>query len=431
MDWMVHTLDHITKEETGVGNVSQVVLEILGRLDAEKLKNSLSQFLALNPIASGHCRRDWNLAPYWHIPAKTAMADFNLNSFEVDRQKDACAVFEILTREVNRPFESRRQHLAFNIVYHGGKTYFAMQFDHHLLDARGAEMFLSEFNSFVNSGRSNISGKHSAPAQLDRWKENFDAGRQANRMFLSLGEEGPPAAVPLPEDRTKRKSAYAFKSYSSKTFRMISKLADEKAGYLMMMPYLLGCTVHCIHKTLCNKGIKSGPYVVPVNLDARSRKAGTNQLFFNHVAFLYFKFSPAEACNSCLLWEQARRQLYDSTKSRISENIAKASMLMRILPAGVLWKLMRSLFKGSAMSFSFSYIGKEGYEDNLFLSGELINIDQMPRVPTPPGLGIFFTVCKGQLNVVLSFLEGMLSPEEASSIMSALDSALTSGDADG
>jgi len=40
----------------------------------------------------------------------------------------------------------------------------------------------------------------------------------------------------------------------------------------------------------------------------------------------------------------------------------------------------------------------------------------LPRVPNPPGVGIFFNQFKGVLNITLSYLEGVLSEEEADSI---------------
>ncbi len=48
----------------------------------------------------------------------------------------------------------------------------------------------------------------------------------------------------------------------------------------------------------------------------------------------------------------------------------------------------------------------------------------MPRVPTPPGTGIFFNSFNGQLNAVVSWLDGLVSDEEIRSLENGLRSGL-------
>jgi len=431
VDWMINTLDHVTKKETGVGNVSQIVLEINGTVDGKQLEDSLRAFLARYPIVSGYCKRDYNLAPYWYIPAETTLDDFAVRTFRVAGDKSRDAVFDVLIRGVNRPFGNIREHVAFTIVYHGGKTFVAMQFDHRLLDARGAEMFLAKFNSFVGNGMNDDLNEYTEPAHLDRWKEKFDAGKQVNRMFLSLREEVPPSALPLPGKKDQRVSAYSFKSYSQEESDRIARMADKKTGYLMMMPYFLGATVWCMHRVFCDRGRAGKYYVVPANLDARLPGQSGNQLFFNYISFLYFKFSSAISSDIQSLWNAANEQFYDYVKGRLADRIAQASMLMRIVPLGILGALMRIPLRGHVASFSFSYIGKDGYESDVFMGLNIENIYHMPRVPTPPGLGVFFTRFKGRFNVVFSFPKGMFSSDETNAFMSRLDSILRNGNANG
>jgi len=41
------------------------------------------------------------------------------------------------------------------------------------------------------------------------------------------------------------------------------------------------------------------------------------------------------------------------------------------------------------------------------------NIFHMPRVPLRPGLGLFSNYFNGQLNLIISYLDGLLQDEEA------------------
>jgi hypothetical protein len=48
----------------------------------------------------------------------------------------------------------------------------------------------------------------------------------------------------------------------------------------------------------------------------------------------------------------------------------------------------------------------------------------MPRVPVPPGIGIFFQQSKEKLNVILSHVDGILTDEESAKILGMLKSRL-------
>jgi hypothetical protein len=48
----------------------------------------------------------------------------------------------------------------------------------------------------------------------------------------------------------------------------------------------------------------------------------------------------------------------------------------------------------------------------------------MPRTPVPPGIGIFFQQSNEKLNVILSYLDGMLSADEEEVILTSLKSRL-------
>jgi len=426
IDWMVGTLDHMTRRATGVGNVSQVVLELDGKIDLQHLQESLRGFLRLYPLLSGCCKRDWvNLAPYWSTPAQTDLTYMlPVTTRLLAGAADAATVLQSLAEEVNTLFRARNQYLSFVHLRSPDKDYLAMKFDHRILDARGAEAMLEAFSLYVNQRLTDPPPSYREPPHLDRWREKFLCGQQVNRMFIRLRDGKAPDALPMPQSREQRRSAYVFKTYSREQTARVNDLADRHAGYLMLLPYLLGVTVHCIHRLFSERAAGRDYYMVPVNLDTRGAQLTESELFFNALSFAYFRFRLADADDLSTLWTSAREQFHHQVRNRLSHHLAEASMLMRIVPIPALAWLMRLPMLGGVASFSFSSVSEPGYHEDRFLGARLANIHHMPRVPTPPGVGVFFTRYGGRLNLVFSYLEGMLSPAEAAEFVESLDRRL-------
>jgi hypothetical protein len=124
------------------------------------------------------------------------------------------------------------------------------------------------------------------------------------------------------------------------------------------------------------------------------------------------------------LLKSVKEQMYSQIKDDFPGNLRKASLLMRIAPLSLLGRLIKIYLKGQIASFSFSYLGETAYESSFFMNNKITNIFHMPRVPVPPGIGIFFQQSKEKLNVILSHVDGILTDEESAKILGMLKSRL-------
>lgn len=418
IDWIIHTLDYMTLDSTGIGNSSQVVFELHGTPEDE-LRNCLSSVIKNYPAVWGHPARNCNLAPYWKMPDPNQLSSHPLNIYQLKDEADA---FPILEKCVNTPFKSPHEHTAFHLIYAGNKVFAVMTFDHRLFDARGAEAFLG----ILNARKHNKIFSLTRSAQLDRWAEKFRAGQQVNRAFLELAKNAPPLVIPLPPRMKNRNFKFEILCFSKKQTSKIVETAYSEAGYLMLMPYLLGITISALHEIFTDRGIRAGDYIIPVNIDMRSPQNVKEEIFFNHMSFLMFRIPAQKADSFPDTLMTVRRQLYTQIKSGLPAAIREVSFLMRIAPLPVLSRLMRIYFKGQTASFSFSYVGETAYPGSRFMGKKIDNLFHMPRVPTPPGLGVFFHQFHGRLRAVVSYLEGMLTSEEADKIRRTLESRLGS-----
>jgi hypothetical protein len=75
---------------------------------------------------------------------------------------------------------------------------------------------------------------------------------------------------------------------------------------------------------------------------------------------------------------------------------------------------------GKIATFAYSHLGKSRFESPMFMGRNIDNLFHMPRVPAPPGFGFFTNIYKNRLNLVISYLDKLLSEDEISLLESDL-----------
>jgi hypothetical protein len=111
-----------------------------------------------------------------------------------------------------------------------------------------------------------------------------------------------------------------------------------------------------------------------------------------------------------------KKQMYEQIQSCFPENLLKAAALLRIAPVSFLRKIFLLPFEGKFASFCFSHIGRCSYQSPEFMGAKINNLFHMPRVPVPPGIGIFFNSYNGMLNVVISWLDGLVGDDDIGTV---------------
>lgn len=410
MDWVIHSLDYDLRQKTGCGNISQVVLELENRPDEEALQNGIAALARQFPLVCGKTGRDYNLCPCWKTGRRHKTLPLELN---VCARPDA---FNLLAEIGNRPFRDKREHLTFNLVYGQDVTYFSMVFDHRLLDAYGAEIFLTTLQTGNFPGEVDLF----EPAHLNRWPEKFRAGQNVNRALRHFAEKGYCLLAP---GITRWKNRVKFRTicFSEPDSRHIIEAAEQKAGYLMFMPYVLTLCLQGIGRIFKERGCERGDYVIPVSIDTREADAPHQKMFFNHFSFLFFRFSPAELASSTQLLQSAKRQMYEQTKNGLSEDLRSASFLLRIAPLPLLGRLLKP-----PNSCSFACINRT-CDIQTFYGSRVQNLFHLPRVPLPPGIGLFINRFQQKINLTITCYDNILSDSEADALVSDLKFLLPTG----
>ena len=426
IDWIINMFDRMLKKSSGAGNAAQVMLELDGALDEAAFRADMTSFTEAFPVLRGSVRRDINLAPYWKIPKKPPPARLLTTLDDFSESVSDAIVLAKLTDHVNDPFPDDTLHMAFHIARHGrARTWLSMVFDHRLFDARGAEGFLALFESWratrsIEPIKQDI--ETSEPAHLSNWIRKFKAGQTVNRALRGVA----PSSHRLRDFAAvrDRRTRFRFIRFTEAETRAIETLAHEQAGFLMLSPFLLALCLQTLHATLARKSLDIPAYVVPVSMDMRRPGAWRAKTFFNHVSFMFLAAQARDMADRPALIQSLIGQIYEQTKARVQECYVEASMLMRILPLGILSRLARQPFKGEFGALSFSHLGETLLSDDTFMDRPLLNVCHAPRVPIPPGLGFFFNIGNGQLNVTLTYLPELLDDSDLDFIEHALRASI-------
>jgi hypothetical protein len=421
-DWVMGVIDTIMRRTTGAGNASQVVFMLDTPPDEARFTSALRRFLALFPVIGGSVSRHYTLTPFWKMPADGGPPPVNITVTRISDSSAADSLHAVLTNFINTPFMSRHEHLAFHLVYGCGEQCVAMTFDHRLFDARGAESFMNLFQEYLTRGedRAIADGvRLTQPLDLRDWRGKFLAGQAVNRKVIALSKETI-RSLPVSLAKSVRGFRYRIVSFDREESSRISDRAFEQAGYLMIMPWLFANVFKVLHQVFVARGVTGGAYIVPASTDLRQVKDIRQALFFNHNSMFFFQISPEAVADMKQLTASIKEQMYEQVQSRFPQNLMTASSLTRVAPLWLMNKLFHLPMQGKIASFCFSHVSKCSYSSHDLMDVRIINVFHMPRMPVPPGIGVFFNTFDGRLNASISWLEGTLTAAEVDLIESGL-----------
>lgn len=424
IDWVIVALDKLNKSITRLGNHSLIVFELEGQLDGLKLKAKIDRFFDGNQVLNGCIARDlFNLAPYW----KSKDGVKTLYTYKSKEFKSEIPFEDIMrsySRFVNTEFASSREYLAFLQCNTSNKSYLGLKFDHKILDARGAEAFMAYLNGNQCSDTNDF--YFAKEPYLRNWKDKFLAGKTLNRFLRNLDCGLKYNSIDR-KPSTQNNYSYYVESFDEDQSNYILQSANKEAGYLMILPYLLGLVVQEFDKLFFKDADQKSQYMIPVNMDRRGRKLKKSNVFFNHLSFFYFSLLKSDLSNDKTTFAKLRTQWYEQMKAKIPEAFELANRLTRIAPIFLVSKLMQKHFINAPAAFSFSYVGEEGYNLESFAGLKVIDLYHMPIVPVYPGIGIFFTRYKDKIKFVLSLNDSVHEKDKISVLVKTIKKRLLAG----
>lgn len=420
IDWIMHSLDDISRHAGGRGTSSQVVLSIDGVISPERLRRSLETIKRELPVLGGRVGRDWNLCPCWKYGPETevsiALSVVEVEDGELER------VQRILERHANRDFAEDGQNLQFLLLITGADhCYLAMHFDHRILDAKGAEAFL-ELLRLVDRGEHRDAVARvelTEPPHLDRWGRRFRGGRMVNRLQRALGRRSV-AALPVSRTVRRRDTRQHILPFSPEQTRRVKDRISGAYGPMLVLPRLLYSVLAPVGRLLRQRDGNAEQYIVPVTVDRRENGKIWEKLLFNHLSFLFLPIPEEAARKPHMCRKVVREELFDQISGGVPDAFYHAAMLTRIAPLPVMRALSRIPLGGVVGTMYFACLKKASFGKTQYFGGTIDNLFHTPNVPVPPGLGVCANFFGDRFNLVLSHVDGLLTERETDELLTGM-----------
>jgi hypothetical protein len=399
---------------TGRSHNTLLVVECDGPVAPERITRALDRFLDLCPWPAARLRRPFPWGKlHWAAGERDRLVRPTLRHLHIKSREQ---LEHELEAELNAPIEPHRETPLRVLVLDGGParaapSFVVLTWFHPLMDARGGEIFLTHL------------------AQLDR-HDSEDAWPGTPPSFVpepesrSLIERGRIAGGSLQYLRTLAPEppvspggllATPGPARFTRTSFVASSSADEPRA-TREITWRLAVVGRAMAELWRARRLSDVPFLVPLSVDLRP-KGELGATFGSQLAFHFARFRPSATDDVPALAQALRRQMADAVRDGHIDANAVAMQFLQYRPLSTVLRVLPWTAGGELFSFHCADLGDwpRGFDD--CFGRRVVNAYHVPVVPPRPGIGVFFNRCGSYNNLVVSWLEGVVSDAEAARIV--------------
>lgn len=431
-DFFTLAMEHAMSRVRTPGNICRVIMQLDGHLDPASLMGAIERSGLKEWISNARWSRPLPLmVPRWKV--KGGRKNITI---ETHRVPDCDKLEKSLPRAVRdkRVSPFRPPGFAFDLLDHpSGKSSLVFTWHHALMDARGAEMFLSLIGAGASKTYDSSHNRPVAasppPTLVDGLKSWLKFPARATAARNSIHDIARSCRLPIAsiinEDTAGlgKKQLFHIISFDSEQTGQIKKKSVLAGAKFRDSIFYLAATLRSINKILLHRRAEPAPYLVPVPQDSRKR-GSLGPLISNHFSFLFYRVEPKDMASLESLIKTLNKQMQDQIRKEIPTAFLTTMELFRMLPIGLFALQASGPTKGQMASFFFSFTGDSFTDLEEFMDLQVRNITHLPSVSLPPGLSVAFTNRAGRLSSILSYIEGCLDSRELDMFESSLRSEL-------
>jgi hypothetical protein len=164
------------------------------------------------------------------------------------------------------------------------------------------------------------------------------------------------------------------------------------------------------------RGLPDVPFLVPVSVDLRP-KGEPGPTFGNQLAFHFARFKPSETGDVAALAGALRRQMIEAVRDGQIEANAAAMEFLKYRPLSMMLRKLPGTAGRETFSFNCADLMDFPPAPVSLFGRRVVNAYHVPAVLPRPGIGVFFNRCGARNNLVVSWVEGAVTEEEAARVV--------------
>ena len=397
----------------GLSHNTLLVVECDGPIASERITRAFDRFLDVCPWPAARLRRfPWGKL-HWAAGARQTLTCPPVRRAAVTTRQQLAR--ELVT-ELNTRIEPRHEAPLRKLLVDGEAeksrptTFLVLTWFHPLMDARGGENLLTHLNHLDrHGGEAPWDGVPPAFVPDRDSRTLIERGRIAGASLKYLRTLAPvppvsPGAAPMPPGRA--------------CFRQESFVGPDSADQRATRE--ISWRVALVGKALTElwhrRGLSDVPCLLPISVDLRP-KGDLGATFGNQLAFHFARFQPSDTGDVPGLARALRRQMADAVRDGQIEANAVALEFLHYRPLSRMLRVLPWTAGGELFSFNCADLADWPRALEECFGRRVVNAYHVPVVPPRPGIGVFFNRCGSRSNLVVSWIEGVVSEAEVARII--------------
>ena len=401
---------HEPWRRAGVSNNTTLVLHCDRPLDPARVREALDRFLDRCPWPGARLGRAFPWGKLrWTAGARRTLVAPTVHHREAAPGEDLDRLVEA---ELNLAIDPYREApLRLTVVDVAGEQgALILTWYHPRMDPRGGQNLLAELGGLdaedgTPTSQEPAAAGDAAPRSLS------ERGRIARKSLAYMRTLAP---FPLVSPGTQMTAPGRARFLRA---RFVERDADARPSRgTREISWRLAVVGKAMAELWRQRGLPDVPFLLPIAVDLRP-KGEPGPTFGNVLAFHFARFRPSDTDDVPALARALRQQMADAVRDGQIEANAVAMEFLHYRPLSMMLRALPWTSHGELFSFNCADLAEVPPALACLFGRRVVNVYHAPCVPPRPGLGVFFNRYGGLHNVVVSWIDGAATVDEAARIL--------------